>query len=118
MNESVSSSRRNPGGLSGELRPQAEEVASLLKALAHADRLMLLCEMAGGRHTVSELALSCGISQSQTSQFLSRLRSEGWVSPEREGQQVFYQLADPRVGTLLVTLKELFCKPASKGKKK
>jgi ArsR family transcriptional regulator, virulence genes transcriptional regulator len=98
-----------------ELRGKADEVASLLKALSHSDRLLLLCELAsfesrGGR-TVSELTEACGISQSLTSQFLGRLRSEGWVSARREGQNVRYQISDPRVGELLATLKKLFCKP-------
>lgn len=98
-----------------ELRPRADEVATLLKALAHSDRLLLLCELAGakavGGRTVSELMEACGISQSLASQFLGRLKSEGWVESRREGQMVRYRLADPRVGELLGTLKNLFCKP-------
>ncbi len=98
-----------------ELRPRAQEVASLLKALSHADRLLLLCELAsaeasGGR-TVSELMESSGLSQSLTSQFLARLKAEGWVSARREGQMVRYRIQDPRIGALLATLKELFCNP-------
>ena len=100
--------------IAAELKPRAEEAASLLKALAHADRLMLLCEMAGTSNprgcTVSQLTRACGISQSQTSQFLARLKAEGWVTAQREGQLVFYTLSDPRVAALLGTLKQLFCK--------
>ena len=100
-----------------ELRPKANEVASLLKALAHSERLLLLCELAGaeagGGRTVTELMGACGISQSLASQFLGRLKSEGWVESKREGQMVRYRIADPRVGELLGTLKNLFCKPNS-----
>lgn len=100
-------------GLATELRPRAREAALLLKALAHEDRLVLLCELAGADPsrgcTVSQLTRSCGISQSQTSQFLARLRTEGWVSARREGQMVHYSIADARVGELLRTLKEIFC---------
>jgi ArsR family transcriptional regulator len=97
-----------------QLRSKADEVASLLKALAHSERLLLLCELAGaeeqGGRTVSELMSSSGLSQSLTSQFLGRLKSEGWVSAQREGQMVRYRIADPRVGELLEVLKNLFCK--------
>ena len=100
-----------------ELRPKADQVAALLKALAHSDRLLLLCEMAGahrrGGCTVSELVKSCGISQSLTSQFLARLKSEGWIEFRREGKAVRYRIADLKVLELLSTLTNLFCRPES-----
>ena len=95
-----------------ELKPRAPEVARLMKSLAHPDRLLLLCHLATGEHSVAELSTFCQTIQPVTSQALSRLKAEGWVASRRDGQQVFYRIADPRVGRFLRTLKDLFCHAA------
>jgi ArsR family transcriptional regulator len=95
-----------------ELKPRAQEVARLLKALAHPDRLLLLCHLASGERSVTELSEFCETPQPVTSQALARLKREGWVACLRDGQQIFYRIEDPRIGKLLKTLKETFCHPA------
>ncbi|MEN9722336.1 MAG: hypothetical protein RJB38_322 [Pseudomonadota bacterium] len=92
-----------------ELKPRAKEVALLLKALSHADRLLLLCHLATGERSVTELSEFCETPQPVTSQALARLRRSGWVSSRRDGQQIFYRLNDPRIAKLLKTLKDVFC---------
>ena len=92
-----------------ELKPRAPDVARLLKSLSHPDRVLLLSHLASGERSVKELSEFCGTAQPVTSQALSRLKSEGWVSSRRDGQQVFYRIEDPRIGRLLRTLKEIFC---------
>ena len=92
-----------------EMKPRAEELARLLKALSHPDRLLLLCHLASGERSVTELSEFCEAPQPTTSQALARLKREGWVSCRRDGQQIFYRLEDPRVARLLKTMKEVFC---------
>ena len=96
-----------------ELKPRAEEVARLLKALSHPDRLLLLCHLASGERSVTELSQFCETPQPVTSQALARLKRDGWVNARRDGQQIFYRIEDPRIGKLLKTMKETFCHPAN-----
>ena len=54
----------------------ATAAARLMKALANADRLMLLCQLSQGEMTVSELESALGILQPTLSQQLAVLRDE------------------------------------------
>ena len=74
-----------------------EETARILKALAHPQRLQLLCHLAEGDKTVGELEELCGASQSVVSQFLGRMKSEGLVASEKEGLFVRYRISDSRI---------------------
>ncbi|MXU64292.1 ArsR/SmtB family transcription factor [Oceanomicrobium pacificus] len=91
---------------------QAAEAAEFIKTLGHEGRLMLLCLLSQGERTVSELEAETGARQAIVSQHLARLRQEGFVSTRRDGRQIFYSLADPRVAKLISTLYEIFCDPA------
>ena len=61
------------------LRDNATEAGQLLKALSHPDRLMLLCRLAEGERSVSELEPLVGVYQPSLSQQLGILRREGLV---------------------------------------
>jgi len=93
---------------------KAGEAAMLLKALAHEGRLMVLCQLLNGEHSVGALQDACGLSQSALSQHLARLREEGLVATRRESQTIFYRLADPNVARVLDTLAAIYCPPKRK----
>lgn len=88
---------------------QCESVSQVLKTLAHPQRLMLLCHLTTGPKSVGELVELSGASQSGVSQFLNRMRLEGLVRSEREGQSVLYEIADPKVEKILTTMHRLYC---------
>jgi ArsR family transcriptional regulator, virulence genes transcriptional regulator len=88
---------------------QCESTAQVLKVLAHPQRLQLLCHLSEGERTVSDLERLCQASQSQLSQFLQRMKSEGLVSFRRDGKFVFYSVADPKVLKLIQALHKIFC---------
>lgn len=71
--------------------------AQILKTLAQSKRLMILDHLHSGEKSVHELAELLGLSQSNVSQHLAALRSQEVVSTRREGNLVFYSLADPRI---------------------
>ncbi len=87
----------------------AGEATRLLKALANHHRLMILCVLVEGPHSVTELNQRVPLSQSALSQHLARLRSEGLVSTRRESLTIFYSLADPNARKIIQTLHELYC---------
>lgn len=86
-----------------------DQVAEVLKALAHPQRLMILCYLSQGERTVSELEELCGASQSAVSQFLGRMKLEGLVTASKSGLNVFYSIKDKRVKQLIVALHKVFC---------
>lgn len=85
------------------------EATRLLRAVAHALRLTLLCHLGEGPKTVSQLIALTGASQSNLSQHLAKMRLMGLVHCERRSQQMVYQLADPAVAQIIGALKNIFC---------
>ncbi|MEK4032847.1 metalloregulator ArsR/SmtB family transcription factor [Methylocystis sp. IM3] len=92
-----------------ELAPKAAEAESFLKALANRHRLMVLCELHKGEHSVTRLQEAVGLSQSSLSQHLARLREDKLVKTRRESQTIYYSLANENVSRIIGLLYELFC---------
>lgn len=84
-----------------DLEARAEEVAALLKQMANTRRLLILCRLAAGRATVSELCAVAGLSQSAISQHLAKMRKDGLVRGEKDGLQIHYSIVDPQCLDLL-----------------
>ncbi len=95
-------------------KDSAGRAAGLLRLLANERRLMILCQLVGGELSVGALQDRIGLSQSALSQHLARLREDGIVATRREGQTIFYRVADPAALRGLETLADLFCPPDMK----
>jgi len=88
----------------------ATKVADILRALANERRLMVLCKLVEwGEANVGSLAEAVGLSQSALSQHLAKMREEGLVNFRRDGQTLWYRVAEPRVELLLAYLQKLYC---------
>ena len=85
------------------------EAANFLKAISHEGRLMILCHLATGEKSVTELERLLSARQAAVSQQLSRLRLEGLVQPRREGKIIYYSLADRRAIQILDVVYSIFC---------
>lgn len=96
------------------MREAAGRAAGLLRALSNEDRLLLLCQLAQGELSVSEIEARTGIEQPTLSQQLAVLRSQLLVATRRDGKRIFYSVADPKALAVLATLYQLFC-PAEPG---
>jgi ArsR family transcriptional regulator len=101
----------NPAQLR-QLNESAGRASEFLKSVGNAHRLRLLCLMMEKERPVSELADSVGLAQSAASQHLARMRQEGLVTARREGQTIYYRLADRKVSRLIRLLQDMFCEPA------
>ena len=81
-------------------RDGRDRTIRILSALAHPSRLVIVECLGRGERNVSGL-LQCRelrtCSQSNLSQHLSVLRNAGVVTARREGHQVWYRLANPRL---------------------
>lgn len=72
--------------------------AELCKTFADPKRLIIINELRGGEKAVGELASTLEIRQAVVSRHLAILRDRGVVIPRREGTNVFYRLADTKIG--------------------
>ena len=96
--------------MSQELASQALQAAAVMKTLAHEGRLLVLCYLSeAGEMSAGQLTRRVGLSQSALSQHLALLRTEGLVATRKEGQSVYYRLADPKVRALLGALHDIYC---------
>ncbi|HEX4925322.1 MAG TPA: metalloregulator ArsR/SmtB family transcription factor [Bdellovibrionales bacterium] len=93
-----------------KLKDSCEDVSALLRALSHPGRLLVLDHLLQGEKTVSELQELCGISQSQLSQFLGRMKLEGLVACEKKGRFCYYRTASPKVSRLITAINSIYCK--------
>jgi DNA-binding transcriptional ArsR family regulator len=91
------------------LRTAAGRATRLLRALGNADRLLLLCQLAGGERCVSELESLLDIRQPTLSQQLGVLREEKLVETRRDGKNVYYRIASPQALAVMRALYEQYC---------
>ncbi|MDD9924085.1 MAG: metalloregulator ArsR/SmtB family transcription factor [Boseongicola sp.] len=88
----------------------AERASNFLKAISHEGRLMILCHLASGEKSVTELEDLLSARQAAVSQQLTRLRLEGLVKPRRDGKAIYYSLTDDRPRQIIEVVYELFCR--------
>ncbi|MCO4838755.1 MAG: metalloregulator ArsR/SmtB family transcription factor [Ascidiaceihabitans sp.] len=92
-----------------KMATNAMEASNFLKAISHEGRLMILCHLASGEKSVTELEELLSARQAAVSQQLSRLRLEGLVSPRRDGKTIYYRLTDDRPKKIMEVVYDLFC---------
>lgn len=90
----------------------AVEASRLLRAMANEHRLLILCQLAEGELSVSELNSRIELSQSSLSQHLAVLRQCRLVETRREAQTIYYRLAEGPAMAVMGTLYQLYCAPA------
>lgn len=92
----------------------AKRASAFLKALAHESRLMILCFLADGEKSVSELEDLLSLRQPTVSQQLARLRADGLVSTRRDGKTIYYKLASEEARVIIGAVYEVFCRKQRK----
>ncbi|WP_152926485.1 ArsR/SmtB family transcription factor [Shimia sp. SK013] len=93
-----------------KMMTNAQLASNFLKAISHEGRLMILCQLASGEKSVTELEDLLAARQAAVSQQLSRLRLEGLVKPRRDGKTIYYSLTDDRPRQIIEVVYDLFCK--------
>lgn len=87
---------------------QCEIAARLLKSLANAKRLEILCAIWQQEMKVGDLEAAVQLSQSALSQHLAKLRQEKIVTTRRDAQTIYYTLASDDVRKVMETLHILY----------
>jgi DNA-binding transcriptional ArsR family regulator len=96
-------------GFAEQMLGKATTTTLFLKALSHPARLVLLCRLAEGPATVSEMEAMLGLPQAEVSKQLSRLRADGLVTTRRDGRNVTYSVSEPRTVRIVQLLHAEFC---------
>ncbi len=84
-----------------------DHVSRIGKAVSSPKRLELIEVLCQGEKSVDRLASEVAISMKLASAHLRELRRAHLVETRREGKQIFYRLADPRVADFWVMLHSL-----------
>jgi DNA-binding transcriptional ArsR family regulator len=89
---------------------KARDASDFLKAVAHEHRLLILCLLAEGERSVTELESLLELGQPTVSQLLARLRYEGVVEARRDGRQIYYSLPDETTKRFIQAIYDKFCR--------
>lgn len=92
-----------------ELKVHASSATRQLKALANTNRLMILCSLANGALSVSQLNEMVDLSQSALSQHLAKLRADNLVTTRRDSQTIYYSLTDGVARKIIEALHSHYC---------
>ncbi len=103
-------SRRHVSPELHTMMQKARKASDFLKALAHENRLVILCLLAERDRTVTELEELLELSQATVSQQLARLRHEGLVEARRDGRAVTYSLPDDTTRRFIQAIYDKFCR--------
>lgn len=79
----------------------AQRVSEVLKAVAHPVRLQIVAALEKKAMCVADIMAVVGGKQAITSQQLNMMRTRGVLEARREGNRVFYSIANPNVLKLL-----------------
>jgi DNA-binding transcriptional ArsR family regulator len=92
-----------------KMADKAKQAADFLKALAHENRLMILCILSQGEKSVSELERQLELRQPTVSQQLARLRADGLVTARRDGKTIYYSVASTEARVIVGAIYQVFC---------
>ena len=101
-----------------DFEASAGKAADLLRTLGNEKRLMVLCRLGPGELQAGALQAPLGLSQSALSQHLAVLREAGVVATRRDGQTIWYRIADPAAVKIVETLAAIFCPDKTQRKKR
>ena len=81
--------------------------AEICKTLSNPIRLEILTKLRDGKKSVTEITSLTGVRQATVSQHLAILRQRGVVTTKREGINVYYDVANPKITKACDLIREL-----------
>lgn len=88
--------------------PALEQAAECLRTLAHPHRLRIVQMLLQGRYTVGELADACEIPSHMASEHLRLMQRCGFLTMEKDGRKVYYQVAEKHLANILACIEARF----------
>jgi len=94
-----------------------EMQAEICKTLTNPKRIEILNTLGTEERTVTELVEKLGASKANVSQHLAVMRHKGILTTRREGVNIFYRVANPKVIEACTLMKEVLFEQAAAKKK-
>ncbi len=91
-----------------------EYQAEVCKTLANPKRLEIIHALKGGDKTVTELVDILGIPKANVSQHLAVMKSKGVLKSKRNGTNVYYSIAIPKVIKVCNLMREVLTEQMQK----
>jgi ArsR family transcriptional regulator len=86
-----------------------DDIARLLKTMAHPIRLKILCLLQDRELTVGDIHKEVRTTNANVSQHLSILRNQGIISYRKDANFIYNRITEGRVTELIKNMRELFC---------
>ncbi|WP_413062363.1 ArsR/SmtB family transcription factor (plasmid) [Sphingomonas carotinifaciens] len=90
---------------------EGTQLAELFRLLGEPNRLRLVVACLDGPRSVGDLTEQVGVSQSLVSQHLRLLRAGRLLKQTRSGRNVFYELPDCHIRTMLTNMMDHVLEP-------
>jgi DNA-binding transcriptional ArsR family regulator len=84
------------------------QAAECLRVLAHPHRLRMVQMLLRGDYTVGELAEACELPTAMASEHLRLMQRCGFLTSEKEGRKVYYQVAEPHLQDIMSCIEARF----------
>ncbi len=96
------------------MEDSARDACIMLRSLSNETRLMILCMLADGEKSVSDMEEFLDMRQPTVSQQLARLRGDAMVDTRRDGKTIYYSLASGEARSVIKLLYRTYCEPKKK----
>lgn len=84
------------------------QAAECLRVLAHPHRLRMVQMLLRGDYTVGELAEACELPTAMASEHLRLMQRCGFLTSEKEGRKVYYEIAEPHLQDIMKCIESRF----------
>jgi DNA-binding transcriptional ArsR family regulator len=84
------------------------QAAECLRTLAHPHRLRMVQMLLQGEYSVGELAEACRLPTPMASEHLRLMQRCGFLTSEKQGRKVYYQVAEPHLKSILKCVEDRF----------
>lgn len=84
------------------------QAAECLRTLAHPHRLRMVQMLLQGQYTVGDLAEACGLPSAMASEHLRLMQRCGFLTSEKDGRKVYYQVAEPQLASIMKCIEDRF----------
>ena len=91
------------------MEENALKAANFLKGIASQHRLVILCQLAEGEKSVTQLIEATALPQTSMSQHLSKLKEENIVTFRRDHRTLYYSIKNEAILKIMDVLYHEFC---------
>ncbi|MCB1141024.1 MAG: helix-turn-helix transcriptional regulator [Leptospiraceae bacterium] len=99
-------------------KKQLDQAIKGIQGIAHPVRFMILYSLLKEEQSVSVLSEFTNVSQSVTSQHLSKMKDSGILDSRKESNKVFYFIKDERYKEIIRILVKFYSEPEKVSKKR